>query len=159
MNIPPIKVLYVDDELNNLMAFTAAFRRKFDIHTAQSAEEGRRILATNEVHVIISDQRMPGTTGIEFFESIIEQYPHPIRMLITGYSDISAVIGAINSGQVYKYLEKPWDEETFAIYIEKAYEVHQLRSRNRSLLESLKEAHQKLERLARKHLMPELQVI
>jgi len=151
----PIKVLYIDDELNNLAAFTATFRRKFEVHTASSAAEGLQVLESREIHVILSDQRMPGMTGIEFFESILEKFPDPIRILITGYADISAVIGAINRGQVYKYLEKPWDESTLAIFIERAYEVFSLRQQNLQLVNRLQLASQKLERMARKIFIPE----
>ena len=97
-----INVLYIDDEPNNLVTFKAAFRRAFTVFTAESAEEGRTILEQNDIHVILSDQRMPKMTGIEFFESILSTHPEPIRILITGYTDINAVIDAINRGQVYK---------------------------------------------------------
>ena len=159
MHIPPVKVLYVDDEPHNLIAFVAAFRRKFDIYTAQSAAGGLRVIQSNEVHVIISDQRMPEMTGIEFFESIVDRFPDPVRILMTGYSDITAVIGAINKGQVYKYLEKPWDEQTLSIFIEKAFEVYRLRAQNKALTAALVEANHKLERMARRICVPELQLI
>src|SRR6478752_6892089 len=97
-----IGVLYVDDEVNNLNSFKAAFRRDFEIYTASSVREGRKILDNNEIGVIITDQRMPGMTGIEFLESIIAIYPDTIRILLTGFSDINAVMDAINRGQVYK---------------------------------------------------------
>src|SRR5919202_907707 len=116
-----INVLYIDDEPHNLVSFRASFRRFFNVYTAESASEGTKILATTEIHVILSDQRMPKMTGIEFFESILNIYPDPIRILITGYTDITAVIDAINRGQVYKYLTKPWHEEEIRIFIEKAY--------------------------------------
>ncbi|HEX3387375.1 MAG TPA: response regulator, partial [Mucilaginibacter sp.] len=99
-------VLYIDDEINNLNSFKAAFRRDFDIYVAQSAREGRKILDANEIGVIITDQRMPGMTGIEFLESILTIYPDTIRILLTGFSDMNAVMDAINRGQVYKYLVK-----------------------------------------------------
>ena len=156
MHTPMIKVLYIDDELNNLAAFAAAFRRKFEIYTAPSAAEGLKILERNEIHVILSDQRMPEMTGIEFFESIIDKFPAPIRILITGYADIDAVIGAINRGEVYKYLEKPWDEATLCIFIERAYEVFSLRKQNIQLIDRLQYANEKLERMARKAFIPEL---
>ena len=98
-----INVLYIDDEPNNINSFKASFRRTFKVFTAESAEEGRKILASEEVHVILSDQRMPKETGIEFFQSILKSHPDPIRILITGYTDINAVIDAINVGQVYNY--------------------------------------------------------
>lgn len=140
-------VLYVDDEVHNLNAFKASFRRKFNIFTANSAVEGRQILESEDIHVIVTDQRMPITTGIEFLESIIPDFPEPIRILLTGYADINAVIDAINKGQVYRYIQKPWMEDDLRINIEKAFELYMLRKENRDLTASLIEANEKLENL------------
>jgi response regulator RpfG family c-di-GMP phosphodiesterase len=148
-----INVLYIDDETHNLNAFKASFRRDYNIYTAEGAEEGRKILHEQEIHVILSDQRMPKMTGIEFFESIIITHPHPIRILMTGYTDISAVVDAINRGQVYKYLTKPWQENDVKIYIEKAFEVFRLRQENIELTKKLININQKLEFLARQNLL------
>jgi response regulator RpfG family c-di-GMP phosphodiesterase len=152
-----INVLYIDDEAHNLMSFKAAFRRLFNVYTAESAEEGRKILdeqePNNPIHVILSDQRMPKMTGIEFFQSILPIYPEPIRILITGYTDISAVIDAINLGQVYKYLSKPWVEQDVKNYIYKAFEVFDLREQNEELTDKLIDANDKLEFLARQSLL------
>ncbi len=148
-----INVLYIDDEPNNVTSFRAAFRRVFNIFTAESAEEGRKILETETIHVILSDQRMPKMTGIEFFQSIIETHPDPIRILITGYTDINAVIDAINVGQVYKYLSKPWNEEDIKNCILKSFEVFDLRRKNVELTEKLKDVNVKLEFLARQGLL------
>lgn len=148
-----INVLYIDDEVHNLTSFRACFRRIFNIYTAESAEEGRKIIQLHEIHVILSDQRMPKMTGIEFFESIKNVYPNPIRILITGYTDINAVIDAINLGQVYKYLTKPWNDEDVKIYVEKAYEVYKLRKDNINLTRSLLDVNSKLEFLARQSLL------
>jgi response regulator RpfG family c-di-GMP phosphodiesterase len=144
-----ISVLYVDDEIHNLNAFKASFRRLFNVFIAESALEGRKILETQEIQVIITDQRMPVTTGIEFLESIIPDFPEPIRILLTGYADINAVIDAINRGQVYKYIQKPWMEDDLRINIEKAFEIYSLRKENKELTESLLLANQQLEFLLR----------
>jgi len=144
-----ISVLYVDDEIHNLNAFKASFRRLFNVFIAESAVEGRKILETQEIHIIITDQRMPITTGIEFLESIIPDFPEPIRILLTGYADINAVIDAINRGQVYKYIQKPWMEDDLRINIEKAFEIYSLRKENRELTESLLLANKQLEFLLR----------
>ncbi len=144
-----IGVLYVDDELNNLNSFKAAFRRYFNIYTAQSAKEGRKILQHEEIGVIITDQRMPGETGIEFLESILPIYPDTIRILLTGFSDINAVMGAINRGQVYKYLVKPWADDELKMYIQNALELYNLRKENKDLAQKLKLANQELENLTK----------
>ena len=148
-----INVLYIDDEVHNLTSFRACFRRMFNVFTAESADEGRQIIEMHEIHVILSDQRMPKMTGIEFFESIKDIFPDPIRILITGYTDINAVIDAINRGQVYKYLTKPWNEEDVRIYIDKAFEVYKLRKDNVQLTNSLIDVNIKLEFLARQSLL------
>jgi response regulator RpfG family c-di-GMP phosphodiesterase len=146
-----INVLYVDDEVHNLTAFKAGFRRMFNVFTAESAIEGRKILDAEDIHVIITDQRMPVTTGIEFLESIIPYYPEPIRILLTGYADINAVIDAINKGQVYKYVQKPWTEDDLKNNIEKAFEIYRLRKENRELTENLIKANKQLESLLREN--------
>ena len=140
-------VLYIDDEINNLNSFKAAFRRDFNIYVAQSAKEGRRILEEQEIGVIITDQRMPVMTGIEFLESILNVYPDTIRILLTGFSDMNAVMDAINRGQVYKYLVKPWQNDELRLYIQNALEIYHLRLENKDLAKLLKQANLELERL------------
>jgi DNA-binding NtrC family response regulator len=140
-------VLYVDDEINNLNSFKAAFRRDFNIYTAHSAREGRRILDTNEIGVIITDQRMPVMTGIEFLESILTVYPDTIRILLTGFSDMNAVMDAINRGQVYKYLVKPWQNDELKLYIQNALEIYHLRKENKELAYKLQMANIELDNL------------
>jgi response regulator RpfG family c-di-GMP phosphodiesterase len=148
-----INVLYIDDEVDNLTSFKATFRRNFSITTAESAEQALKILQTDTIHVILSDQRMPKMTGIEFFESIQSVHPDPIRILMTGYTDINAVIDAINLGQVYKYLTKPWVEDDVKIFVEKAYEVFKLRKDNIDLTNKLLDVNKKLEFLVRQSLL------
>ncbi|PCJ26331.1 MAG: hypothetical protein COA97_05990 [Flavobacteriales bacterium] len=128
-----IKVLYIDDEIINLHAFKASFRRLFEIHIAVSAEEGYKILKTNPIEVVISDQRMPGKSGVDFFESILDIHPNPIRILLTAYSDINAVIDAINRGSVYRYVTKPWNEYDLKLTIENAYHLYHLKEQNNKL--------------------------
>ncbi|MES2808170.1 MAG: response regulator [Bacteroidota bacterium] len=144
-----VGVLYVDDEINNINSFKAAFRRDFEIFTAISAKEGRKILDSEEIGVIITDQRMPGMTGIEFLESILPIYPDTIRILLTGFSDINAVMDAINRGQVYKYLVKPWQNDELKMYIENALEIYNLRKENKELARKLRLAYAELDALGK----------
>jgi len=95
-----INVLYVDDEQNNLLSFKAAFRREFNVHTAISGHEALEIVKNEDIDIIITDQRMPNMTGVEFLQNVIPIAPNPIRILLTGYSDINAVVDAINKGEV-----------------------------------------------------------
>jgi DNA-binding NtrC family response regulator len=148
-----INILYVDDEVNNLHSFKAAFRRDFNVFLAESAAEGRKVLDEQLIEVIVTDQRMPGMTGVEFLESIIPHYPDPIRILLTGYTDIQAVIDAINKGQVYHYITKPWDEQQLRNIINKAFEVYNLRAENKELIKSLLRVNEQLEFLLRQKLL------
>ena len=148
-----IKILYVDDEENNLQAFKANFRRDFKIFLAIDAKKGREILNEEEVDIIITDQRMPEETGVEFLESIIPKYPQPIRILLTGYTDIQAVIDAINKGQIYHYLTKPWEEDYLRTVIKNAYEVYSLRKENERLTKALIKSNEQLEFILRQNLL------
>ena len=141
---PLITVLYIDDEISNLNACVALFRREFNILTASSALEGFEVLEKEEIHLILCDQRMPLMTGVEFFEKILSRYPAPIRILITAYADIQVVIDAINRGEVYKYLTKPWNTNDIKNFIIKGYEVYSLRKENERLVNQVKEKREKL---------------
>ena len=153
MTTDKIKVLYIDDEVNNLSAFKANFRKVYDVYTAESAAEGRKILETTEIEIILTDQRMPEMTGVEFLESIVKEYPNPIRILLTGYTDMQALIDAVNKGQIYRYLNKPWNEEELMMYLNQAYEVFVLRKENMELTKSLLQANKQLEFMLRQKLL------
>lgn len=153
MDKEKIKVLYVDDEVNNLQAFKATFRRDYKIFLAESAKEGREVLLNERIDIIITDQRMPEENGVDFLESIIPLYPDPMRILLTGYTDIQAVIDAINKGKVYHYLTKPWEEDYLRTVVKNAYEVYSLRKENKQLTDSLIKANDQLEFLLRQNLL------
>lgn len=148
-----INILYVDDEIHNLNSFKAAFRRVFNVFTAESAKEALQILKSETVHIIVSDQRMPVMTGVEFLQSVISEYPDPIRILLTGYADISAVIDAINKGQVYLYITKPWQEDELRLNLEKAFEIFTLRKENKLLTEELLKVNEQLEFMFRQKII------
>lgn len=141
-----IRILYVDDETNNLSAFRATFRRSYEVYTAISAEEGKKILQEIPLHVIIADQRMPGVSGVEFFKSIKEHYPDPVRILLTGYSDMEALIGAINNGEIFRYLKKPWDEFELRNAIHNAYEIFNTRRQLNIKIKELEKTNDELNR-------------
>src|SRR5690606_9760 len=122
METRDIHILYVDDEEHNLVSFKATFRLRYRVHTALSAKDARKILEDQPIHIIISDQRMPGVTGVEFLESVRTVYPDPIRILLTAYSDLQAVVDSINKGKVYHFLTKPWKEEELDQIIQQAYQ-------------------------------------
>ena len=152
-NTTDIHVLYVDDEENNLVAFKASFRRHFTVFTALSADQGERILKENEIHVLITDQRMPGKLGTELLAEAVQNYPDQIRILLTGFSDIEAVQDAINRGQIFRYLQKPWKDEELKDTVEKAYEVYSLKRRQKDLNEELRTINGQLEFMLRQKLI------
>ncbi|HEY1038977.1 MAG TPA: response regulator, partial [Bacteroidia bacterium] len=137
-------ILYVDDEEDNLVVFKSAFRRNYNVLTATSAAEGLEIVKHQAVDMIITDQRMPLMTGIQFLKSLPEDIMS-IRMILTGYSDIEAVIEAINTGKVYKYITKPWNKDELQITLDKALETLDLKRKNIELVNNLKSANEKLE--------------
>lgn len=138
-------VLYVDDEEDNLTVFKSTFRREFTIHLAKSGAEGIEILKNNEIQVIITDQRMPEMTGIQFLESVNPVYPDCIRMILTGFSDVEAIIKAINNGKVYRYITKPWNKDELRQTMNDAFENFEIKVRNKKLIEELKETNNRLE--------------
>jgi sigma-B regulation protein RsbU (phosphoserine phosphatase) len=142
-NLHPI--LYIDDEKDNLTVFHSAFRRDFEVHLAVSGAEGLKVMSNEDIHLVITDQRMPEMTGVEFLEKIIPDYPDCIRMVLTGFSDVEAIIQAINKGRVYRYITKPWNREELKITIDRALEAYNLRQQNKDLVASLKEANETLE--------------
>lgn len=148
-----IVVLYVDDEENNLISFKATFRLKYKVFTALSGDEALKILEAQQVHIIITDQRMPNMTGIEFLEKVLDKHTDPIRILLTGYADMGALVEAVNKGQIFHYLTKPWSEEELEQTIERAYGIYQEREKVKRLNEKLALSNEQLEFLLRQKLL------
>ncbi len=122
-----IVILYVDDEAHNLSAFKASFRRKYEIHLANSAKDAIKLLEEIHPHIIITDQRMPEVTGIEFFEKIKNHHPYPIRILLTAYTSSQTVIDAVNQGQIDRYLVKPWNNDIMSTTLAAGYSMYKSR--------------------------------
>jgi two-component system sensor histidine kinase/response regulator len=142
--IRKINVLYIDDEDNNLSSFKASLRRDFNIHTALDAEEGLKRAQEVEFEVVIADQRMPGMTGVEFFEKLVVVNPRPIRILLTGYSDIVSVIDAINRGEVYRFIDKPWNIEQIKNAIFNAADIYDARKELKIKNDRLQKLHSEM---------------
>ena len=144
-NLKP-RILYVDDDQENLRTFRRIFRKYYDVLLAESGAEGLEILQTQTpIPVIITDQRMPEMTGIEFLDHSIRLSPESIRIIITGFTDVQALIDAINMGRVYRYITKPWDEQELYVTIKRAVESYELKIRNTQLLSDLQRKHEELE--------------
>ena len=115
---PPI--LIVDDEPDVLFSLKGLLRHDFQLHTAESGEEALKILQQHSIHVIMTDQRMPGMTGTELMQHARAEFPEAVRIVFTGYADIKAVVEAINSGGLYKYITKPWDPDELIATLHRA---------------------------------------
>lgn len=139
MSFESYKVLYLDDEHQNLISFRAAFRRFFEVHIAKNVKEALEILAQHPIQVVITDHRMPDMSGVQFLEKVIASYPDTIRMVMTGYSDVEAVIEAVNNGRVYRYITKPWDNKELKLTIENAFQLYDLRLHNQRLFKELQQ--------------------
>ena len=122
-----IKVLYVDDEESNLGAFKASFRRDFTILTASSAKEAREILSSQEIHVLITDQKMPITTGTQLLETAIENYPDQARIILSAYTDNESIVDAFQKGLIHRFVLKPFNEDELREIILSAYETYNLK--------------------------------
>lgn len=148
-----ISVLYVDDEENNLISFKATFRLKYKIYTALSGTDAMQIVEQHPIDIIITDQRMPQMTGVEFLEEVIKVNPDPMRILLTGYADMSAVVEAVNKGKIFHYLSKPWSEEELDETIQRAYEIFSERKKIKESFSQLEITNEQLEFLLRQKLL------
>ncbi|MEW5856538.1 MAG: response regulator [Cyanobacteriota bacterium] len=121
------KMLVVDDEPDNLDLLYRTFRRDFNVLRAESGIHALEVLATEgEVAVIISDQRMPEMKGTEFLSRTVPKFPDTVRIILTGFTDVEDLVEAINSGQVYKYITKPWDPNELKAVVQRAADTYEL---------------------------------
>ncbi len=138
-------LLLVDDEENIMSALTRLLRRDgYKIFRANGGAAGLELLRQQEVGVIISDQRMPEMTGVEFLSEVKELYPDTVRMVLSGYTDLNSVTDAINHGAVYKFLTKPWDDELLRKNVAEAFEYFELKQDNECLARELQQANERL---------------
>ncbi len=104
-------LLVVDDEPDVCDSIQDLFRRDFNVLKARSADEGYRLMQEHEVHIVLTDQRMPQISGVEMLARVRQGHPQAVRMLFTGYADLEAIIAAINQGHIYRFVRKPWQPE------------------------------------------------
>lgn len=109
MQNPFIKILYVDDEVENLLTFKTLFRRFFSVKTAESAKQAIELLEEENFDVVLSDQRMPNMTGLELCEYVSQHHPSIRRYIVTGYSEAKPLDDAISAGTILSVIMKPWD--------------------------------------------------
>jgi len=137
-------LLIVDDEPNVCDSVHDLLRREFRVLKAHNAEEGYRLMQEEEVHIVMSDQRMPQISGVELLTRVKSRYPQAIRMLFTGFADLESIVAAINQGHVFQFLKKPWQPEELEAAVRQAAEefdklsqAAEERERLRTLIENL----------------------
>jgi two-component system NtrC family sensor kinase len=144
----PDRILLVDDERNITRAIERLFfDDDYEIVTAHSGAEGLEIMERESFQLIIADYRMEGMDGVEFFRRVYERWPDTIRIVLSGYADTGAVVGAINEGRVYKFIPKPWNDEELRHTVARALEAWHLQQDNRELTRRLAETVEELRRL------------
>lgn len=125
------KILIVDDEASNLRALERLFRTDYDVLTAGSGADALSLLEHHDMALLIADQRMPEMSGIELMQRTARLRPHMVRILLTGYTDVDSLIEAINTGHVYKYITKPWNNDDLLLTVARALEHYEaLKSRH-----------------------------
>ncbi len=131
-------LLVVDDETDVGDSVHDLLRREFKVLRARNADEGLKLMRENEVHIIMTDQRMPKVTGVELLRSIRAGHPQAIRMLFTGYADLDSVIAAINQGHIFKFLKKPWQPEDLEQAVHEAAAEYDRLVENADMMERLR---------------------
>jgi response regulator RpfG family c-di-GMP phosphodiesterase len=150
-------LLVVDDEPDVCDSVHDLLRREFRVLKARSAAEGYKLMETNEVHIIMTDQRMPQVTGVEMLSQVRQGHPRAVRMLFTGYADFDSIISAINQGHVFQFLKKPWQPEElegavreaareYDRLVEQAEQLHRLESEIQRLRERVTTLEQEVKR-------------
>lgn len=137
-------LLFVDDEKSNLRVFKSSFKWFYNIFLANSGEEGIKILENEKIDLVLTDQRMPNMTGVEFLEKIIPKFPDIPRIIVTGYTDLESIIEAVNNGKVFHYVTKPWEVDDLKVIIENALQVSILKIKNSDLVSDLQRTNKEL---------------
>lgn len=140
MNAPQKpSILIVDDEPEILQSLFGLLRREFELFIAETGEHALEIMSQQAIQVVMTDQRMPGMTGVELMAQIQKRYPNAVRIIFTGYADIKVVIEAINSGGLFRYLTKPWDPDELVEVLKLASSHYEKTNERRQLLAEVRE--------------------
>lgn len=123
MNDETVRLLFVDDEERIVSLLRTIFRQYYEVHVATSGDEALQIISKMHIHVIVSDQRMPGMLGIDLLSRVRQLSPNTMRVLLTGYSDLAAIVGSVNDGEVFRYINKPWDHTEIKQIVAQAAEI------------------------------------
>ncbi len=144
-----IKILCVDDERNVLRSLRRLFLDSdYEILTAMSGDEGIEILGREApVQIVISDYRMPGMNGVDFLKEVCRHWPHTVRIVLSGYADAAAIVGAINEGQIYKFIPKPWNDDELKVAISNALDCYFMQQKNIQLTKELESKNRELQEI------------
>lgn len=146
------KLLLVDDDANILRSLSRVFaEEEYSVFTASDGSEALEVMRRVPIDLIISDQKMPGMSGLEFLEKTMDDYPDVIRIILTGHAELNDAIRAINSGSVYKFILKPWNNDDLKVTVKRALEQRNLILQNRELTSELKKRDRILEELEKEH--------
>ena len=137
-------VLVVDDEPDILRSFSFNYGDEFTLLTASGGAPALELLAAHDAAVIVADQRMPGMSGTEFLERSMTSRPDAIRIVLTGYTDVEAIVNAVNKSRIYRYVTKPWESEELRLTLRRAIEAFHLTRENARLMEELRRANARL---------------
>ncbi len=141
-------ILFVDDEENILHSLKRLLRKeRYRILTATCGADGLEMLKKHEVHLVVTDQRMPGMSGTEFLAKVKENYPEIIRIVLSGYTEVDTITESINKGHIYKFMLKPWNDQNIKLEIKQALEQYDLMQVNKTLHEKLIEKNAELEKI------------
>lgn len=141
-------VLFVDDEENILHSLKRLLRKEgYRILTATSGADGLKILKEHDVHLVVSDQRMPEMSGTEFLAKVKESYPDVIRTVLTGYTEVDTITESINKGHIYKFMLKPWNDQNLKLEIKQGLEKYDLMQVNKRLHEKVLQKNEALKEI------------
>ncbi len=140
-------ILLIDDEVDNLNVLAELLKDEYNIFVAESGAKGLEIIQNKHIDLIITDQRMPEMTGVQMLKKTVDDHPDTIRMILTGFTDVNAIIDAINSGQVYRYITKPWNEGELRITIKQGLEKYELSNKVKRLIDELTQKNEELTQL------------
>ena len=142
------RILIVDDEEKIIAALRRLLRREgYDLVTANSGAEALTLLEADPVPLVISDYRMPGMTGVELLREVRERWPSTLRIILSGYSEVSTIIAAINEGEIYKFISKPWNDEEIKLHVRRALEQYELEEENQRLSRRIATQNERLREL------------
>jgi len=145
-------ILIVDDEENVQKSLKRVFFNDgYNIYTANNAEEALRILQREDIDLIICDHKMPGLTGLEFLERTVHTYPDLIRIILTGHADMEDTLRAINKGNLYKFILKPWNNDDLRVTVKRALELRDIIIKNKKLNQEIKMKEKTLKEIEKKY--------